>query len=228
MRIPPWLAGLLMVLVLALLWWALQDPSDDGTEEAAGTATSSSRDTGTASNTGPTGTGSTDPGHTDARPDDSADADPTEDADPTDDSADEGPAEEATGGSGATASGPSDTPTTEPEAVGPEPTGVDTRDWDGIPACDDDILPATMIPVVEDIWAGGPYAYPDRDGTRFGNFEGFLPDEHRTYYREFTVETPGLHHRGARRIVTGGDQETDPDVWYYTQDHYESFCEFAP
>jgi len=53
-----------------------------------------------------------------------------------------------------------------------------------------------------------------------------LPDESRGYYREFTVETPGLDHRGARRIVTGGEIEQDPEHWYYTQDHYQSFCEF--
>jgi ribonuclease len=39
------------------------------------------------------------------------------------------------------------------------------------------------------------------------------------------VETPGVGHRGARRIVVGGGSDTDPDVWYYTDDHYESFCE---
>ena len=59
---------------------------------------------------------------------------------------------------------------------------------------------------------------------RFGNYEGVLPQESRDYYREYTVETPGLNHRGTRRIVTGGGSETDPDVWYYTDDHYESFC----
>ncbi|MFC2592192.1 MAG: ribonuclease domain-containing protein, partial [Corynebacterium matruchotii] len=46
----------------------------------------------------------------------------------------------------------------------------------------------------------------------------------RNYYREYTVDTPGLNHRGKRRIVTGGGSETDPDVWLYTQDHYQSFC----
>ena len=25
-------------------------------------------------------------------------------------------------------------------------------------------------------------------------------------------------------VLTGGGSETDPDVWYYTDDHYESFC----
>ncbi|WP_131103302.1 ribonuclease domain-containing protein [Ornithinimicrobium sufpigmenti] len=110
----------------------------------------------------------------------------------------------------------------------PGPTGTDTRPWDGIDACEDDVLPATTVPVVEDIWTGGPYDYPDRDGTRFGNYEGYLPDEDLGYYREYTVRTPGLDHRGPRRIVTGGGAEDEPEVWYYTEDHYESFCEFAP
>ena len=51
-----------------------------------------------------------------------------------------------------------------------------------------------------------------------------LPQQAKNYYREYTVETPGIGHRGAKRIVTGGGSETDPDVWYYTDDHYESFC----
>jgi guanyl-specific ribonuclease Sa len=98
----------------------------------------------------------------------------------------------------------------------------------GIPECDVLDLPATALPVIEDIEAGGPYDYARNDGVRFQNREGILPDEDRDYYREFTVETPGLDHRGARRIVTGGVEETDPDHWFYTDDHYESFCEFDP
>lgn len=76
-----------------------------------------------------------------------------------------------------------------------------------------------------DILAGGPFEYPDNDGVRFGNYEGRLPQQGRDYYREYTVETPDLGHRGARRIVTGGSDAADPDVWYYTSDHYETFCE---
>ncbi|MFK5584869.1 ribonuclease domain-containing protein [Serinicoccus sp. LYQ131] len=113
--------------------------------------------------------------------------------------------------------------------------GTDTRDWDDIDACGDDVLPEELEPVIDDIEEGGPYEYPDRDGSTFGNREGFLPDEDQGYYQEFTVETPGLSHRGAKRVVTGGaadpedvDVLVDPEVWYYTDDHYESFCEFAP
>lgn len=85
-------------------------------------------------------------------------------------------------------------------------------------------LPQEADEVVDDILAGGPFDYPDNDGVRFGNYEGILPKESNNYYREYTVETPGLNHRGPLRIVTGGSDEQDPEVWYYTSDHYESFC----
>ncbi|WP_051145499.1 ribonuclease domain-containing protein [Ornithinimicrobium pekingense] len=108
------------------------------------------------------------------------------------------------------------------------PTGTDTRDWDDIDACADDVLPPELEEVADDVEAGGPFEFPGKDGSTFGNYEGYLPDESRGYYREYTVETPGLEHRGARRIVTGGGSGDLPDVWYFTDDHYESFCEFAP
>lgn len=68
---------------------------------------------------------------------------------------------------------------------------------------------------------GGSFPY-QKDGTVFQNREKRLPPKKRGYYREYTVETPGLSHRGARRIVTGG-QKKAPSQFYYTQDHYESF-----
>ena len=67
---------------------------------------------------------------------------------------------------------------------------------------------------------GGPFPYPQKDGTTFYNREGRLPAQSQGYYREYTVPTPGLSHRGARRIVTGGNP---PTVYYLTVDHYESF-----
>jgi guanyl-specific ribonuclease Sa len=69
------------------------------------------------------------------------------------------------------------------------------------------------------IAAGGPFPY-DRDGTVFHNRERRLPERPRGYYREYTVPTPGERDRGARRIVTGGNP---PEVYYYTDDHYETF-----
>lgn len=90
--------------------------------------------------------------------------------------------------------------------------------------CQVDSLPKEAMNTIDDILAGGPYEYPENDNKRFGNHEKQLPDIGRNYYREYTVDTPGLNHRGTRRIVTGGGSETDPDVWLYTQDHYQSFC----
>jgi len=69
---------------------------------------------------------------------------------------------------------------------------------------------------------GGPFPY-DKDGTVFGNRERLLPAEARGFYREYTVKTPGLKHRGARRIVCGGREPTRPVNCYYTADHYGSF-----
>lgn len=66
---------------------------------------------------------------------------------------------------------------------------------------------------------GGPFPY-DRDGITFENRERLLPIHPRGYYREYTVDTPGLSHRGPRRVVTGGNP---PEVYYYTEDHYQSF-----
>ncbi|QDZ43002.1 ribonuclease domain-containing protein [Corynebacterium sp. sy039] len=90
--------------------------------------------------------------------------------------------------------------------------------------CELDTLPAEAEEVVADILQGGPYEFPETDGSHFGNYERKLPRQSSSYYREYTVETPGLGHRGEKRIVTGGGTETDPEVWYYTEDHYESFC----
>ncbi len=101
---------------------------------------------------------------------------------------------------------------------------VAKQDDSDLPTCSMDSLPQEAYDTASDILAGGPYDYPDNDNVRFGNYEGVLPQQDRNYYREYTVETPGIGHRGAKRIVTGGGSETDPDVWYYTDDHYDSFC----
>lgn len=82
-------------------------------------------------------------------------------------------------------------------------------------------LPPEAAATVDLIEGGGPFPYPRNDGVTFGNYEGRLPEQNRGYYREYTVPTPGLSHRGTRRVVTGGEP---PDDFYYTDDHYESFC----
>jgi ribonuclease T1 len=83
-------------------------------------------------------------------------------------------------------------------------------------------LPPEGRKVMTLIEAGGPFPYK-RDGIVFRNFERRLPIEKRGYYREYTVRTPGLSHRGARRIVCGGWETRRPDACYYTADHYHSF-----
>ena len=78
-------------------------------------------------------------------------------------------------------------------------------------------LPREARSTLELIKAGGPFPYP-QDGRVFSNREKLLPPKKRGYYREYTVRTPGVRGRGARRIVAGSGGE-----FYYTADHYRSF-----
>ena len=105
------------------------------------------------------------------------------------------------------------------QAKGPLPDGVQTT----IPASK---LTEQGIKTYTLIHQGGPFPY-EKDGTVFGNRERLLPSQKRGYYREYTVSTPGLKHRGTRRIVCGG-KPTLPDTCYYTADHYASFRTIAP
>jgi guanyl-specific ribonuclease Sa len=102
----------------------------------------------------------------------------------------------------------------------PEPgdeTGTAARDA-SLPS----YLPPEAHETLRLIARGGPFPHR-QDGGVFGNREGHLPGKPRGYYREYTVDTPGLDHRGTRRIITGGQP---PDVYYYTDDHYDSFRGF--
>ena len=83
-------------------------------------------------------------------------------------------------------------------------------------------LPREGQTTYQKILKGGPFPY-EKDGTVFGNRERLLPSEARGFYREYTVRTPGVRHRGARRIVCGGPVPTDPKACYYTEDHFASF-----
>ena len=71
-------------------------------------------------------------------------------------------------------------------------------------------------------WPGGslePYA-PGKciGGSRFGNYEGLLPEKDGRTYTECDIDTLGAESRGAKRIVFSND-----GLIYYTGDHYESF-----
>lgn len=78
-------------------------------------------------------------------------------------------------------------------------------------------LPIEARATLELIRAGGPFPYR-QDHHIFGNRENLLPKRSLGYYREYTVRTPGVRDRGARRIVAGVIGE-----YYYTEDHYRSF-----
>ena len=71
-------------------------------------------------------------------------------------------------------------------------------------------------------WSGGslePYAPGcSIGGSRFGNYEGLLPDKKGRSWTECDIDTMGAKSRGAKRIVFSND-----GLIYYTGDHYESF-----
>jgi ribonuclease T1 len=88
-------------------------------------------------------------------------------------------------------------------------------------------LPEPAQQTYQRVLGGGPFPY-HKDGITFANREHRLPGKARGYYREYTVDTPGSSDRGARRIVCGGTQPTQPDSCYYTADHYASFARIVP
>ena len=125
---------------------------------------------------------------------------------------DDDPAGDA-GSTSSTTSSPS--PSSSPD----DATGA-TDAASGLPVVRLAALPPEAGRTVELIDAGGPFPEPDHDGGTFGNREELLPDQPMGYYREYTVPTPGVDHRGARRIVAGDDGEE----LYWTDDHYGSFA----
>lgn len=72
-------------------------------------------------------------------------------------------------------------------------------------------------------WTGGSVERYAGEGTaiggsRFGNYEGLLPEEKGRVYTECDIDTVGTSSRGAKRVVFSND-----GLVYYTGDHYESF-----
>ena len=57
-------------------------------------------------------------------------------------------------------------------------------------------------------------------GDIFGNREGLLPKEKGRNYTECDIDTDGEKSRGAKRLVFSSD-----GLYFYTEDHYESFDE---
>lgn len=72
-------------------------------------------------------------------------------------------------------------------------------------------------------WTGGSVERYAGEGTaiggsRFGNYEGLLPEAKGRVYTECDIDTVGASSRGAKRVVFSND-----GLVYYTGDHYESF-----
>ena len=72
-------------------------------------------------------------------------------------------------------------------------------------------------------WSGGSVERYAGEGTaiggsRFGNYEGLLPEKRGRTYTECDSGTVGTTSRGAKRLVFSND-----GLVYYTGDHYESF-----
>lgn len=75
-------------------------------------------------------------------------------------------------------------------------------------------LPKEAHDTIDLIIKDGPFKYPGKDGAPFGNSFGDLPTGR---YLEYTVPTPGLNTRGARRIVA---RLTTAQL-FFTACHYE-------
>lgn len=59
-------------------------------------------------------------------------------------------------------------------------------------------------------------------GDYFGNFEGLLPEETNRDYYEADINYNGGY-RGSERLIFSND-----GLYFYTEDHYESFEEIEP
>jgi guanyl-specific ribonuclease Sa len=92
----------------------------------------------------------------------------------------------------------------------------------GLLVCPLSVLPPEVGRTRDAIDKGGTFP-SSQDGAVFVNREQRLPRKDGGYYHEYTVATPGLGARGARRLITGAAGEL-----YYTGDHYSSFVVVDP
>ncbi len=122
---------------------------------------------------------------------------------------------------------PSETPPEDTPATAPPATEAPALDADGFYHTKDEValylhlygrLPdnyVTKREAQELGWTGGG---PPTGASRFGNYEGLLPEKEGRTYQECDIDTVGKSSRGAKRIVFSND-----GLIYYTGDHYESF-----
>ncbi len=86
-------------------------------------------------------------------------------------------------------------------------------------------LPPPFEDTARQVKQGGPFNFSHSEGETFHNVGGHLPDMDLGYYRSYTVQfRRDLHKgRGTMRLVTGGWEPRNPDVWYFTREHYSDF-----
>lgn len=106
-------------------------------------------------------------------------------------------------------------------------TSADLQKTDELPTIQASDLPAEGQKVYNKILSGASFSHA-KDGAVFANRERILPRQTRGFYREYTVRTPGVRGRGARRLVCGGVVPAQPEACYFTADHYASFHKVLP
>ena len=86
-------------------------------------------------------------------------------------------------------------------------------------------LPPPFEDTAKAVKAGGGFNFPNHDGEVFHNVDGVLPSQPHGYYRSYTMQyrrvikqEPG--NRGTMRLIAGGNNPVDPDIWYYSEYHY--------
>jgi len=83
--------------------------------------------------------------------------------------------------------------------------------------------PATLQTIKDTIdrAESGKPRFQGHDNTPYDNATNLLPSREPRYYTEWAVAESG-ERRGGRRLIFGGDL-ANPDVIYYSPDHYTTF-----
>jgi ribonuclease T1 len=86
-------------------------------------------------------------------------------------------------------------------------------------------LPAEAGQTLRLIRQGGPFPYPRKDGSTFGNFEKRLPCSHAATIESTRCRRPAAATaaRAASSLARGAAVMSPSGEYYYTDDHYRSF-----
>ena len=84
--------------------------------------------------------------------------------------------------------------------------GYETPEMPGLAALTDPNEIRALTQVIGHVMRRGPFDHRE-DGEVYENKQGRLPEKPLGYYREYTVPTPNVKGRGARRLVAGENGE---------------------